>query len=94
MKIGIEKYPEEKTEDGLLIYSETSMDNCLAVLTHYAHNYETADEETRQDIVRLAEDWLEAKQVKDKSLKYVHEEIKCCLVIRQLQGKWYNNLQG
>lgn len=75
MRIGIEKYPEEKTEDGLLIYSETSMDNCLAVLTHYAHNYETADEETRQDIVRLAEDWLEAKQSKDKSLKYDHEEV-------------------
>ena len=51
------------------------MDNCLAVLTHYAHNAEDADEETRRDIVRLAEDWLEAKQSKDKTLEYDHEDI-------------------
>jgi DNA (cytosine-5)-methyltransferase 1 len=75
MKTDIEKYPEEKTEDGLLMYGQTSMDNCLAVLTHYAHNAEDADEETRRDIVRLAEDWLETKQSKDKTLEYDHEDI-------------------
>lgn len=69
------EYPEEITEDGLLLYGQTSMDNCLAVLTHYAHNAEDADEETRRDIVRLAEDWLEAKQSKDKELEYDHEEV-------------------
>ena len=75
MKTEIAKYPEEKTEDGLLVYGQTSMDNCLAVLTHYAHNAEDADEETRRDIVRLAEDWLEAKQSKDKELEYDHEDV-------------------
>ena len=75
MKTEIAKYPEEKTEDGLLVYGQTSMDNCLAVLTHYAHNAEDADEETRRDIVHLAEDWLEAKQSKDKTLEYDHEEV-------------------
>ena len=75
MKTEIAKYPEEKTEDGLLVYGQTSMDNCLAVLTHYAHNAEDADEETRRDIVRLAKDWLEAKQCKDKELEYDYEEV-------------------
>ena len=75
MKTEIAKYPEEKTEDGLLVYGQTSMDNCLAVLTHYAHNAEDADEETRRDIVRLAKDWLEAKQSKDKELEYDYEEV-------------------
>ena len=74
MKTEIAKYPEEITEDGLLVYGQTSMDNCLAVLTHYAHNAEDADEETRRDIVRLAEDWLEAKQSKDKTIEYDHED--------------------
>ena len=75
MKTEIAKYPEEKTEDGLLVYGQTSMDNCLAVLTHYAHNAENADGETRRDIVRLAKDWLEAKQCKDKELEYDYEEV-------------------
>ena len=33
MKTEIAKYPEEITDDGLLMYGQTSMDNCLAVLT-------------------------------------------------------------
>lgn len=50
MKTGIGNYPEEITEDGLIMYGQTSMDNCLAVLTHYAHNAEHADKETRIDL--------------------------------------------
>ena len=75
MKNEITIYPEEITEDGLIVYGQTSLDNCLAVLTHYAHNSENADYNTRDEIVQLAEDWLEAKKSKDNTIEYDHEDI-------------------
>lgn len=65
IKSNIEKFPEELTPDGLLMYGETSMDNCLAVLTHYIHNKPTdgseEDLDTRFQIEALARDWLNSK---------------------------------
>ena len=34
------EFPEETTQEGVRLYGTASMDNCLAVLTHYAHNAE------------------------------------------------------
>lgn len=66
LKADVASYPEETTPDGLLVYGETSMDNCLAVLTHYIHNKPVdgsgEDVETRFQIDALARDWLESKK--------------------------------
>ena len=51
------------------------MDNCLAILTHYAHNNECFDKEMKQDIVHLTKNWMDAKQKKDKSLKYEEKDV-------------------
>ena len=34
-------FPKKICDDGIHEYGETSMDNCLAVLTHYLHNEPT-----------------------------------------------------
>lgn len=63
---GVGHYPEEQTADGLLVYGETSMDNCLAVLTHYIHkkpaDFSPEDLSEREQIATLARDWLESKE--------------------------------
>lgn len=78
LKARVEQYPEEITSDGLLMYGETSMDNCLAVLTHYIHNQPSdgskEDEETREQIDILARDWLESKK-KDANEEYTDDAI-------------------
>lgn len=38
IKAEVSKFPEEIGKDGIRIYGETSMDNCLAVLTHFLYN--------------------------------------------------------
>ncbi len=66
IKSNIESFPEEITSDGLMVYGETSMDNCLAVLTHYIHNKpidgSEEDIETRFQIEALTRDWLNSKK--------------------------------
>lgn len=78
LKADVENYPEELTPDGLLVYGETSMDNCLAVLTHYIHNKPAdgsgEDVETRFQIDALARDWLERKR-KDVDEDYTEDAI-------------------
>lgn len=79
LRTNVAKFPEERTSDGLLIYGETSMDNCLAVLTHYIHNKpadgSTEDSETREQIETLARDWLESKNKKDIGEDYSDDAI-------------------
>lgn len=61
------------------MYGETSMDNCLAVLTHYIHNKHAdgsmEDCETREQIEILAHDWLESKKKKDIGEDYSDDAI-------------------
>lgn len=79
LRTNVAKFPEERTSDGLLIYGETSMDNCLAVLTHYIHNKPAdgsmEDSETREQIEILAHDWLESKKKKDIGEDYSDDAI-------------------
>ncbi len=79
LKADVASYPEEATPDGLLVYGETSMDNCLAVLTHYIHNKPAdgsgEDVETRFQIDALARDWLESKR-KDTDEDYTDDAIE------------------
>lgn len=69
LKAAVGQYPEEITSDGVLMYGETSMDNCLAVLTHYIHSKPVdgsiEDKKIREQIEILARDWLESKKTND-----------------------------
>ena len=68
IQTNIEKFPEETYNDGIRVYGETSMDNCLAVLTHFLHNEETRNKLTidqLDDVRILIDDWLKAKGEKD-----------------------------
>lgn len=79
LKTNIEQFPEEKTSDGVLVYGETSMDNCLAVLTHYIHNTPNSntaeDREIREQIDILARDWLNSKRKNDEE-EYTDDAIE------------------
>ena len=68
IKINIKKFPEVTCSDGVKEYGETSMDNCLAVLTHYVHNKDSRKDlsaEQLNDIWLLLEDWLKDKGEKE-----------------------------
>lgn len=76
IKANIAKFPEETTADGIRLYGDTSMDNCLAVLTHYIHNSglrEKLSANQLENIRELVEDWLSAKGGNHK--KYSDEDI-------------------
>lgn len=68
IKTNIEKFPERICSDGIKEYGETSMDNCLAVLTHFLHNKEARknlNAEQLNDIRILLDDWLKDKGEKN-----------------------------
>lgn len=58
-------FPEETCADGIKVYGETSMDSCLAVLTHILHSdYELRHNLNADQIAGIKElvnDWLDAK---------------------------------
>ncbi len=90
IKANVVDFPEETTTDGIRLYGETSMDNCLAVLTHYLHNKELRENltlEQLQDIRSLVEDWLNAKG--DKNKDYSEEDI-AKIVADPLQGNLFS----
>lgn len=67
IKANVAEFPEETTADGIRLYGETSMDNCLAVLTHYIHNPDLREKLTANqldDIRVLVEDILRQQQPK------------------------------
>lgn len=92
-KPNIQKHPEETTSDGLLMYGETSMDNCLAVLTHYIHNKpldgSKEDKEAREQISILAHDWLESKMKQDAVSEY-SDDIIAQAVAEPLKSDLFN----
>ena len=62
-KYSIRNFPEEVTEDGVKIYSETSYENQMAVMSHYLHNSESdMPQERKQEIVEAIKGFLLRKQ--------------------------------
>jgi DNA (cytosine-5)-methyltransferase 1 len=65
IKANVAHFPEETCADGTKVYGETSMDNCLAVLTHILHSdYEVRHNLNADQIAGIKElvnDWLDAK---------------------------------
>lgn len=92
-KPNIQNHPEEITSDGLLMYGETSMDNCLAVLTHYIHNKpldgSKEDKEAREQISILVHDWLESKKKQDAIGEY-SDDIIAQAVAEPLKSDLFN----
>ena len=59
----LSSFPEETTEDGVKIYSETSYENQIAVLSHYLHNNrEEVDDEHKKEIIYAIREFLSRKQ--------------------------------
>lgn len=54
--------PEEITEDGLKIYGETSIENQMAILSHFLHGSLAADDKTRKSIVFAIKSFLKRKE--------------------------------
>lgn len=79
LKADLETYPEKIIDDRLLAYGETSVDNCLAVLTHYIHNKpingSKEDLETRWQIDTLAREWLNSNKTHNTSYDYSDDTI-------------------
>lgn len=62
IKIKVSDYPEEVSADGIRIYGEASMDNCLAVLTHYLHNenqWKKLSLSQKEEFRIIVLDWIE-----------------------------------
>lgn len=90
MKANVSSFPEEIGSDGIRLYGETSMDNCLAIITHYLHNKSLSKDLSKEeldDIRILIEDWLNAKG--DKTKDYSCDDI-AKVVADPLQGELFN----
>ncbi|MCF0207287.1 MAG: DNA cytosine methyltransferase, partial [Bacteroidales bacterium] len=57
-------FPEETTLDGIKIYGTTSMDNQMAVLSHYLHGSYDLDDTNKIEIINSIKDYLRTKSSK------------------------------
>lgn len=64
--ITLADYPEEITADGTRIYGETSLENQMAVLSHYLHGNYNLDGESKKEILCAIKDFLDRKEIKQK----------------------------
>lgn len=74
--IKLSDFPEEVTETcgvRASFISETSMDNQLAVLSHFLHSNEPLSEENRREIITAVLDFLESKKEKGDKTEYTEE---------------------
>ena len=73
--IGLADFPEEVTEEGVMIYGETSYENQMAVMSHYLHNHrqETGEEE-REEIIAAVREFLERKQFREEKDEVLSDE--------------------
>lgn len=56
-------FPEEVTEDGLIMYGETSYENQMAVLSHYLHNHPKGiDRKQKEEIILAVREFLSRKE--------------------------------
>ena len=62
--MGLEAFPEEITEDGIKIYSATSFDNQMAVLSQFLHSDScNVTNEYKAEIILAIREFLSNKQV-------------------------------
>lgn len=57
--------PEEVTEDGIKIYGETSLENQMAILSHYLHGDFQTNDNTRHEILNSVRDFLHRKNMRE-----------------------------
>lgn len=61
-ELSLQAFPEEITEDGLKMYSETSYENQMAVLSHFLHNHpKRLSMEQKEEIVTAIREFLSRK---------------------------------
>lgn len=71
----LQDFPEEITEDGLKIYSETSLENQMAILSHYLHNNEVkVTKERKEEIISSVRDFLSRKQFRQEMVEDISDE--------------------
>ena len=61
----LEAFPEEVTEEGIRVYSETSYENQLAVLSQYLHNKDGLTFERKAETISAIRNFLMHKQYKN-----------------------------
>lgn len=63
IKAKLADFPEEITEDGLIIYGETSYENQMAVLSHFLHNHpKQMSKEQKEEIILAVREFLSRKE--------------------------------
>ena len=74
-KISIIDCPEEITDDGVKIYSETSYENHVAVMSRYLHNHTGEEtEEQKKEIISAIRDFLSRKQMLQDGVEEMSDE--------------------
>ena len=75
MPVKLADYPEFVTDDGVKIYSETSLENQMAVLSHHLHGNFELTQECRKEVLNAIRDFLHQKKTRlGKSSDYTHYE--------------------
>lgn len=73
--IKLQDFPEEITEDGLKIYGETSLENQMAILSHYLHNNEVkVTKERKEEIISSVREFLSRKQFRQEMVENLSDE--------------------
>lgn len=66
-ELNLAAFPEEVTEDGIKIYGETSLDNQMAVLSHFLHDdNRNVSAERKAEIIAAIRDYLTVKQIRHR----------------------------
>lgn len=62
--IKLRDFPEEITEDGVMIYGDTSYENQIAVMSHYLHNYnDVLSDEQKNEFIYAIREFLYRKKL-------------------------------
>ncbi len=73
--VKLKDFPEEVTSDGAKIYGETSLENHMAILSHYLHgSLKIKDETLRNEIVEAIRSFLVRKEIR-QAREWSDEEI-------------------
>lgn len=74
-ELNLAAFPEEVTEDGIKIYGETSLDNQMAVLSHFLHdNNRNVSAERKAEIIAAIRDYLTDKQIRHRNQDELSDE--------------------
>ncbi len=73
--IKLREFPEEITEDGLMIYGDTSYENQIAVMSHYLHNYnDVLSDEQKNELIYAIREFLYKKKLQQGTY-YEYEDM-------------------